>query len=78
LGKAAALLDGEWKLIEREKGKTELFHITADPLEQQDLADAEPQRLAALRARLAELRQRRRDRAPARSAQPRPVTGFAQ
>jgi arylsulfatase A-like enzyme len=56
LGKAAALLDGAWKLIEREKGKTELFHITADPLEQQDLADAEPQRLAALRARLAELR----------------------
>jgi len=52
----AAVLDGDWKLIVRKNGKTELFRITADPYEKNDLAAAEPDRVAALQAKLAELR----------------------
>jgi arylsulfatase A-like enzyme len=53
---ASAVLDGEWKLIAANKGKTELFHLTADPLEKNNLADAEPARVKALKTKLAELR----------------------
>jgi arylsulfatase A-like enzyme len=54
--KGAAVFDGEWKLIAYAGGKAELFHITADPYEKDDLADKEPARLKSLQARLAELR----------------------
>jgi arylsulfatase A-like enzyme len=53
---ASAVLEGEWKLIAANKGKTELFHLTADPLEKNNLADAEPARVKALKTKLAELR----------------------
>jgi len=62
LNYGAAVLDGDWKLIVYEKGKRErgkaeeLFHITADPYEKNDLAAAEPDRVQALRAKLVELR----------------------
>ena len=55
----AAVFDGEWKLIVHKvkgKSKLELFHITADPYEEKELAGAEPDRVKALQARLAELR----------------------
>jgi arylsulfatase A-like enzyme len=52
----AAVFEGEWKLIVRNKGKAELFHITADPFEKNDLAATEPNRVKALEAKLAELR----------------------
>ena len=39
---------GEWKLIESADGKIkELYHVTADPREESDLAAAEPQRVKA-------------------------------
>ena len=64
LGKAAALLEGDWKLIEREKGKTELFRITADPLEKNDLAAAEPAQVQQMRDRLTALRRDDETRLP--------------
>ena len=56
LPKSAAVLDGEWKLIVPAKGNPELYHITADPCEKNNLADTNPDRLRALQAKLAELR----------------------
>ena len=35
---------------------TELFHITADPFEQQNVAEQHPERVKELEARLSELR----------------------
>ena len=57
----AAVLDGDWKLIYRNATKdklqkSQLFKITADPYEEKDLADAEPEQVKALETRLAELR----------------------
>ncbi len=59
----AAVFDGEWKLIAhaaagkgKSRGPAELFHITEDPYEKNDLATAEPGRVKALEAKLAELR----------------------
>ena len=50
-----ALEDG-WKLIlpapQNERGDPELFHVADDPHEAKNLADAEPSRVAALRAEL--------------------------
>jgi arylsulfatase A-like enzyme len=44
---------GEWKLVESADRKTqELYHITADPREEHDLAAAEPQRVKALSERI--------------------------
>ncbi len=65
----AAVLEGEWKLISRKaKGKSpakvELFHITSDPYEEKDLSAAEPERVRALEARLAELRRDDMDKIP--------------
>lgn len=51
------LIDGEWKLIvpapqNEPQAKTELYRITTDPFERENLAPTEPQRVQALRARL--------------------------
>lgn len=44
---------GEWKLIESADGKTqELYHVTADPREEKDLAAAEPNRVKELSERI--------------------------
>jgi arylsulfatase A-like enzyme len=49
-----AVRDGDWKLIEYyEDGRVELFNLAEDPGEARDLARAEPQRAAELKARLA-------------------------
>lgn len=56
LSEASVVLDGEWKLIAHNKGKAELFHITADPFEKQDRAAAEPARVEAMMKKLTELR----------------------
>ena len=52
----AAVLRGEWKLIERHKKAPELYRITADPYETRNLAASEPERVRELQALLAELR----------------------
>lgn len=60
LGEASALRDGDWKLIERRGKKPprhELFNLAADPGEAKDLAAAEPQKVQAMAATLAKLRQ---------------------
>ncbi len=60
---------GMWKLIERfEDGRVHLFDLAHDPGERTDLAAAEPDRVATLRARLREF-QRAQD---ARFLRPRP------
>ena len=51
----AAVLQGEWKLIAGKK-KVELYRITEDPYETQDLAAQEPERVKALQETLAGLR----------------------
>jgi arylsulfatase A-like enzyme len=44
---------GEWKLIESADGRTkELYHVTADPREEKDLAAAQPQRVKELTERI--------------------------
>jgi arylsulfatase A-like enzyme len=43
-----ALLRGSWKLIAPAKGKPELYDLEADPSEKNDLADAQPERVAEL------------------------------
>ncbi len=64
---ARAVRDGDWKLVVDEglkkdpTGKTELFNIANDPNETTDLAAKEPQRVEALRLRLAELSKADRD-----------------
>lgn len=45
-----ALFDGDWKLITRDKGKTELFNLAADPYEKKNLAAKEPDRVAKLQS----------------------------
>jgi arylsulfatase A-like enzyme len=52
----AAVLDGDWKLIVHAKGKAELFRITSDPYEENDVAAGQPQQVKTLQAKLAELR----------------------
>ncbi len=49
----AALRDGPWKLIEwYGEGSAELFRLDVDPGEHYDLADKEPERVAAMHQRL--------------------------
>lgn len=57
---AIALRDG-WKLIARKSAKkggpsVELYHVTDDPFEKQDLAQADPERVKELQTLLAALR----------------------
>ena len=60
--RSAAARDGDWKLIVTRNGdKSELFHLGRDPYEQTDLADEEPERVAALRELLAKLAERDND-----------------
>jgi arylsulfatase A-like enzyme len=52
---AAAIRRGDWKLVTSfEDGRRELYNLKADPGQKRDLAAAEPERLAAMAARLAE------------------------
>lgn len=45
--------EGDWKLIEQyEDGSLELYNLAKDPSEKNDLAAAEPSRVAALRGKL--------------------------
>lgn len=53
---AAALRQGGWKLIDRPKGATELYHVTDDPYEKRDLAATHPEQVARLRKLLDEQR----------------------
>jgi len=50
------ILEDGWKLIvpapQNEKGEPELYHVTADPTEEKNLAATEPKRAEALRAKL--------------------------
>lgn len=51
----AAIRIGDWKLIEfYEEDRAELYRLSDDPGERRDLAATEPERLAAMRRRLAE------------------------
>ena len=49
----AAMLDGDWKLIEWfEDARLELFNLEDDPGERHDLSDEQPERVRALRGKL--------------------------
>jgi len=48
-----ALRYGDWKIIETNKGKPQLFNLATDPYEKADLATQEPQRLKEMLARVA-------------------------
>ena len=48
-----ALRTGPWKLIQKPNGATELFNLTADPAEENDLTKTEPDRVKTLAAQLA-------------------------
>ncbi len=52
-GNASSLRFGDWKLIARTKGEAELFNITVDPFEKNNLAHTEPDKVAELTERLA-------------------------
>lgn len=47
-----ALRDGDWKLIQSPRDKAELFKISDDPYEKNDLAESAPERVRKLRALL--------------------------
>jgi arylsulfatase A-like enzyme len=51
----SALRTPEWRLIRWDDGKRELYDLLADPWEQRDLVTVEPERAAAMEARLDEL-----------------------
>jgi arylsulfatase A-like enzyme len=54
---AGAVRDGVWKLVEHyDDGRVELFNLERDPGETEDLSAREPERMSALRERLAEWR----------------------
>ncbi|MDG3002284.1 sulfatase [Paludisphaera mucosa] len=56
---AGAIRDGDWKVVEHfETGKVELYNLRDDPGEKHDLAAAQPDRAAALHARLVAWRKR--------------------
>jgi arylsulfatase A-like enzyme len=52
---AAAIRDGDWKLIEFfEDGRTELYNLAGDLSEQHDLSKSEPDRAATMQRQLHE------------------------
>lgn len=55
-GAAASLYWNGWKIVSRENGKTELFHVVEDPFEKIDLAQTEAAKLRELQGLLAEQR----------------------
>lgn len=71
---ACALRHGDWKLIQHDRGKTELYNLADDPYEQNDRAAAEPDRVAKLLELLAEVRKRDRTTLPDDLAKPRAAT----
>lgn len=50
-----ALFDGRWKLIEASDGEQRLYDVHVDPMEREDLAATQPQRVAELASRLHEV-----------------------
>jgi arylsulfatase A-like enzyme len=63
----SVLRDGDWKLIERRaknETKHELFDLAADPYETHDLAPQQPDRVAALAAKLTDIRKVDREQLP--------------
>lgn len=50
--KAYALRDGDWKLIAHRDGRVELFDLSADPYEKNNLAEREAERVEELKAKL--------------------------
>jgi arylsulfatase A-like enzyme len=53
---ASAVRQGDWKLIHHRRGdRNELFHLKDDPLEKDDLADKEPERVGQLLALLSKM-----------------------
>lgn len=67
--RARAVLEGDWKLIVsqgkgKEATKTELFDLAKDPQETRDLAATQPEKVAALQARLQEAAARDKDAVP--------------
>ena len=58
LGEPATSLDaryvihGDWKLIDFADGHAELYDLSQDPWEKNDLADSHPEKVKALRAQL--------------------------
>ena len=66
--RTAAVRDGDWKLIlERRNDRAELFDLSRDPHEKQDLAAAEPERVRQLRTLLDEMADRDNDARVTRS-----------
>ena len=55
-GGGFAIRHGDWKLIVRGRGKTELFHLAEDPYEKTNLAVKNPERVAELKKLLTEAR----------------------
>jgi arylsulfatase A-like enzyme len=53
---ARAVRYGDWKLITREKGAVELFHLQEDPYEKNEISLKHPEKVAELQAILAEHR----------------------
>lgn len=50
---SSILLENDWKLISyHEDGRNELYHLAADPQEQRDLAETQPERVNPMRAKL--------------------------
>ncbi|HET6572771.1 MAG TPA: arylsulfatase [Fimbriiglobus sp.] len=53
-----ALLHGDWKLIERNKGRPELYDLAADPFETKNVATAQSEKVRQLEKLLSEHRQK--------------------
>jgi arylsulfatase A-like enzyme len=57
----ASVVEGRWKLVvDYRDGRSQLFELDADPKEQRNLADEQPDREQALRRRLESLREEAR------------------
>ncbi len=51
-GEQSAVRIGDWKLVQSRSGAAELFHLSEDPYEKNDLAAKQPQKLSELKAAL--------------------------